>query len=229
MYKCALPVALIASSAAAEIIVVDEFAAGPFSQTLDAGVVIDQQDIGVLGGQRDYAASVGANPFASDLTVSVNPDVGLTYAAGPGVSGFLALQYDGDEDVEGDDIPLNPDGGLTLDVSGLTSLDLEFLFLDIPMGVTVELANVEDGDISAASALEQIVDDFEGSNVVSFDLDDFTGDADLTQVNAVTITFNSQKNAPAARDFVVRDITFVPAPGTLALLGIGALAIRRRR
>lgn len=229
MIKYFMPVLGLAVAADAGLLVVDDFTEGPFSQTLDAGSVVGQQNVGVLGGQRDYAAGVTANPFASDLTVNVNPDVGVSYAAGPGVAGFLVLQYDGDQDLEGDDLPLNPDGGLVIDVSAFTSLDFEFHFLDIPMGVEVQFANVEGGNIVASSSLEMIVDDLAVPTITSFDIGAFTGDADLTQVNAITINFNTQDNAPAARDFVLRDITFIPAPGAASVLAIAGLALTRRR
>jgi len=229
MLKVALPVVAIASGASAGILTIDDYTQGPFSLTLDAGTVVGQQDIAVLGAQRDYAVGAASNPFQSDLTVSVDPDVGLVYSAGPGVGGFAAFQYDGSDDVEDDDLPFDPDGGLSIDLSGFDRIDVEFLFLDIPMGVTIELANVGKGGILASSELEQIVGDVAVPTVFSFDFDDFVGDVDLTDVNAITITYNSQEDAPAARDFVVRSVTIVPAPGALALLGLGALTIRRRR
>ncbi len=222
---------LATGAASGDVIILDDFTDAPFDETVAAGVVINQQLASVLGGQRDYAASVGANPFENDLNVGADPDHGLAFSAGPGVVGALALQYDGSDDVENDKLPLDPGGGLVLPFADVTSIDLEFHFLDLPMGVTVEIATVDKfGEITGFASLQKVIDPLADPTVVSFDIADFDGDPDFVVVNMINVNFNTGVNPPAAVDFVLRGITIIPSPGPASLCALALLgAVRRRR
>ena len=217
-------IAAPASAGAIGVLVIDDFNSGTLSTDVSSGVSITQQDGTMAGGQRDVAAFAELNPFSQMLGIDINNGL-LSYSSGFGLDGRLTLDYDGSTDVEDGDLPLEMGEGLGLSLAGLT--DIEFDFLDVDMDFTLRVMMMD------GSAVSEFVDVAvtEGNNqTISLDLSGFSS-VDLSDIDRMMFMFNVADGGPGSEslDFTLGGITAIPAPGVLALLGLGAIASRRRR
>lgn len=227
MYQYVLPLA-IAAAAHADVIVVDDFADGAFSQSISSGDLVGQDAATVLGDQRDYALAVGSNDFGQSLDASVTAGVGLFVSAGVGLDGQFWLQYDGNGDVEDDSLPFDNDGGLALDLTAYDAFEINFISLDLDMEIEVGVFNVDDdGNVENLSGgAFTLTAGTNFTQTVSFE--DLIGDADFSDVNGINFGFNTAGDSPD-RDYAISSITIVPAPSAAAVIALAAIAYRRRR
>ncbi len=230
LFGCAIALAAC-GAVSAGVITIDDFSSGPFSASITSGNVVLQQSGTMLGGQRDIGLEVLSNPFSQFLDAGVGPDgLGLTFSSGIGLEGQLALDYDGSTDVETGNLPFVAGEGLDLDLTGLTSIDFSFLAADLDFEILVVLQTLEGGMVMDTDQVDADVDGGTmGPFTVSVMLSDF--DIDLSDVDRIGILFNFEGDdePTGSLDFVLSDITIVPAPGAIALLGLAGLAGTRRR
>lgn len=203
-------------------------------------------DLTILGGFRDLVVSALSGASVSPLRSS-SIEVGggeLLFTNSPSVTGVGQIQWDGD-DSGGDvfDIDYTGLGGIDLTGGGsLNSFELVTLFSDLnwtfDITIYTDAGNWTKIDFDASSV--QI-----GSPLTSFIpfsafIDDsLCGDsnpapgvnlvtcggsgADVTNVGAIVTTLNT--SGTVAIDLELDQVTTVPEPGVLALMGIGLLAI----
>ena len=218
-------------AASAGVITIDDFTSGSFGASITSGNVVLQQSGTMLGGQRDIGLEVLSNPFSQFLDAGVGPNgLGLTFSAGIGLEGQLALDYDGSTDVETGNLPFVAGEGLNLDLTGLTSIDFSFLAADLDFEILVVLQTLEGGMVMDTDQVDADVDGGGmGPFTVSVMLSDFA--IDLSDVDRIGILFNFEGDdgPTGSLDFILSDITIVPAPGAIALLGLAGLAGTRRR
>ena len=230
----AIALGLLGQAANAGIICIDDFTTGAFSDSQSAvNVYYNQQAGSMLGGQRDLRYEIVSNTFglSSDVVIGA----GMVFNANdPGITGSIALDYDGAGEAEVDgnaDFVAGP--GLNANWTGAPSIDIDFLFLDLDFDVRVVLQTYG-GPLTAGvigeSVIQQTVSASGGAFTENFLLASATptmgGGVDLSDVDRLTIYFND--NQVAAVDFGIAKIA-VPTPSSAALLAVGGLIGCRRR
>jgi hypothetical protein len=201
---------LTAGIANAGVIILDDFDADPNDDA---------------GGPRTISSMVLANPFSQPFNAAVDTGVNLpsgdtgafVFNAGIGVNAKSTIRWD------------NNGAGLNLDLValGVTALELDFEMVDLPFTISFFSDSGNGGTATfssgvIASLTPQTVSIGIGSLILA-------GGFDATDVDAVEITFNSGANSTASLDFILTEFRAVPTPGSLALLGLGGLAVARRR
>lgn len=176
---------------------------------------------GVLGGVRE--ASVTADfldtPGLDNITVTAAPTPAgvFDYASTAGAEGSIGLLYDGG-------------ASLNADFSTVTSFSIDFLYFDLantdPLNISITLT--DNGGDSATGMISLVSDGAQNAIIAigSF-VEDGGGTTDLNSIRSVRVFFDGA----LATDFRIDSISTaqVPAPGALALLGIGGLVRRSRR
>lgn len=205
--------AIVAGSASAAIaggptIVLDNFAADPNDQA---------------GGPRTVSAMIFDNPFgqAADFTV----DTGFSFN---GINGAAIFNSGVGVKQEGTILWDNNGAGLGLDAAalGVIGFELDFLLVDLDFSFLVELSSA-DGSASLTGIIGA-----GGARTESLMLGDFDafGSFDPTAVDSVRIIFNLSDDATGSLDFILTEFrAVIPAPGAVALLGMGGLLASRRR
>jgi len=170
---------------------------------------------GVLGGERvtvlDVISGASEDPLRQASCV-----VGgglLSYSNDSGVTSELTLDY-------GKNTPLNED--LTSDIDFYINVDS----IDLSTDMTVRLWT-EGNNGGAADGEETVTVPSGTSGVFSFPLSNF-GIADLSDVDRVQVEFAGDERV----DMDIKAIgttDVIPEPATLSLLGLGLLAVLRRR
>ena len=181
----------------------------------------------ILGGWRDMGVAVTATNVPANVGVAaVVPAIStpglFSFSNNAGVQSNATLQYDGAND-----------GGLAnafslgQDISGFTQMKADILSADFGFNFVVTLFTSANQFSSVTKVLPS------GTTIQSLDLSEFTtcvgtclsglgGAVDLANLNAITILFES---SVAELDLTMDNIRFtVPAPDTLAMLGLGLLA-----
>ena len=180
----------------------------------------------ILGGWRDMGVAVTATNVPANVGVAaVVPAIStpglFSFSNNAGVQSNATLQYDGAND-----------GGLAnafslgQDVSGFTQMKADILSADFGFNFVVTLFT----SALQWSSVEMVLPS--GTTTQSLDLSLFTGciasptcqggGVDLANLNAIEIFFES--DVPEL-DLTMDNIKFtVPAPDTLAMLGLGLFA-----
>lgn len=175
------------------------------------------------GGPRVISSTETANPFGqpSDFFVETGFSAGGATGAAIFNSG-IGVEQEGQINWDNDGAGLNLDAAAL----GIVGFELDFLLVDQDFDLQIVLGT-NDGGTATIDAMIAAG----GSRTESISLGDFDFGAgfDAADVDSVTITFNS--GSVASLDFVVTEFrAVVPAPGAMALLGLGGLvAVRRRR
>ncbi len=232
----AVAAGLLAQGAHAGIITVDDFTTGAFSDSQsNVDMYYAQQAGSMIGGERDLRYDVVANQFGLSSDVVIGN--GMVFNSNdPGVTGAIALEYDGTGDTEVTGNPFFVQGsGLNADWTGTPSIDIDFLFLDLDFEVRIVLQTYGDLALGTPVIGESVIEQNVAANInpfaESFLLAGATptigGGVNISDVDRLTIFFNNQE--VAAVDFGIAKIS-VPTPGTAGLLAMGGLvAVRRRR
>lgn len=183
-----------------------------------------------LGGPGTYDSVIFNNPFDQsssftlDTAFNIGGDAGaIFFNSGIGVEQGASIVYD------------NGGSGLNLDAGGLGLVGFEMDFLNVDLGfmMSIELGNNGDGPsgMAGVASLEVFVPS--GMNqTASWSLNDFiiSPGFDVNDVDTVTLNFNLESDPTASLDFAATEFrAVVPAPGAMALLGLGGLVVSRRR
>jgi len=186
---------------------------------------------GVFGGSRDAVLNA-ADPdnLGSDVSVvaySFEGNSGLSFSTAFGTQGILDLTYDAMGSGLGLDASA-PGGAINIALLG-GDLDNGFNPRPVPMTVTLTSGLGTAEQASFSSTLDLLV---EGLNL--YDLADYAdAGVDLTDLDVVNINIDQSDPILAAADFAIGPIEIlgaeIPAPGSIALLGLGLAATARRR
>jgi hypothetical protein len=198
-------VAVGASSAHA--IMFDDFSTGALDLQLNPPTTF-------LDGNR-VGSMVGGNAYHA-IVEEANPDSGRSRMRVNLISGVLSVS---NEDLV-DTVSIV---GYGADPAGVfnPSEDLTFRSNDLPMVLTTEVFDAESFYTSVNTS--QIV--AAGNNFTVDVLFSSLGGYNFGDLDAVAFVFDT----PASGDFALTSIEAVPEPATLAVLGLGAAALMRRR
>ncbi|MAY74479.1 MAG: hypothetical protein CMJ31_07210 [Phycisphaerae bacterium] len=216
----------LVSSASAGVVLVDDFSTGEIDiSTRSAEGTLNDALANVLGGERELSWDIVQNPFNSRLNIfaAFEGTPGLGIDMGAGNASVVNLRYDG-VGTEGGAAGL----GFDAIAEGTQSVRMTFLTIDLETDVTVTLTD--------GSGLEASLTRFLAPGLASiefFALNDFDIDAgfDFSDIFALDVDINLISQEPN-RDLFLSDIQFdmeVPSPGSMALIGIGGLALAGRR
>ncbi len=209
--------ALSAAPALAGSLVIDDFTGAPEA---------------MIGASRDLDASFLADPFAQsgefylDEAMSIGGDIGaLFFNSGIGAQQTASLSYN------------NNGTGLDFDAIGmqLQAFELDIAAADQGFSLNIVLSTFDAmGDVIGDARLAVFVPaGLDQTAIWNYaDFADITGSFDASNIDDITINFNLEDNATPSLDFVATEFraNVVPAPGAIALLGLGGLAsVRRRR
>jgi len=191
----------------------------PIELTAVGTTTVNETGIGgsALGGARTtiIEATYIDLEALDEVRVAVAAGAGvLDFASTVGAAGNMSLVYDGGV------------GNLEQSIAGFSAIEIDFSLFDFPSGsalpTTVTLfdgANAAELTIELASS---------GAQTVSFDLASFSGigSLDPSSLDSIRVDFEGSLGT----DFRITEIRAVPAPGALALLGLGlGIAGTRRR
>jgi len=220
----ALAVGFTASTVSADI-VIDDFSdvddPNPWPVVVDTvgSTDVDETGLtGVIGGSRFSTITADSldDPDIDDIQVTVATNNGrLDFASSAGAEGSLSILYD------------NNGSGLSTDFSGEQHIVLPFLLFDsannTPLDVTITMVDDEANSINLTRSLNS-----PGSQLLVFEFDQFTRGSTFIfeEVDSIRIDFDGA----IATDFRLGAIdTVIPAPGALAVIGLGLFIGRRRR
>ena len=190
---------------------VDDFSSGAYSVTLSGlGSDSNSQNGTMLGGTRLTQFSIDNNPYNQSATMSIdqndangNPEPGLFVDGGFGLSSTVELEYHG---ISG--------------IPGASGFAFDFLGTDQPLNVIMEV----DSNSGFADAALSV-----GANGNPFTLNfapgQFSGAIDFSSISLIYVEFDTS----ASGDFGLQDIRSTPEPASLAVLGLGAVGLLRRR
>jgi hypothetical protein len=211
---------LLGCVASANAVLIDDFTTGAYnSGYISSGSVIDWTAASVPGGVRGTFLDIQSNPLGNDARLRVQTTFGVFQVSSESsVDAFVQIGYGfaSGSAVVGSN-PLNLNG------SANPLLTMKVRSNDVAFPVSAILytnngANSYTRNISLPGAIVPS----SPQNVVF----DFTADAALLgDIDAIIINFD-----PAADgDFSVTNLAMVPEPASMAVLGLGAAALLRRR
>ncbi len=175
------------------------------------------------GGPRVLSTTITDNPFGQpsnfevDTALMIGSDVGAAiFNSGIGVEQEARINWD------------NNGAGLSLDAAalGLIGFELDFAAIDLDFNYLFRMFDGSGEVVGGTGSFAAGGSRTETIALSDFDLTGF----DASDVDRVEIAFNVRGDT-ASLDFILPEVrAVVPAPGALALLGLGGLAaIRRRR
>lgn len=173
------------------------------------------------GGPRTLTSMEEFNTFGvGTFDAFVDTGAGaFFFASDPGVGGSADILWD------------NNGAGLNLDAAALMidGFELDFATIDQEMPLSIWLRS---GNGSLATVVLPVSASF-SPQTVSVSLASFNdqGGFDASDVDSIQIFFPYGREAIDSLDFVLTEFraTVVPAPASVALLGLAGLATRRRR
>lgn len=207
-------------------LVIDDFTQGAFDESTRANGTADQLDAdNALGGARRLDWTIFENPLNTRFNIQVawQGVPGLAISMGSANATQVGLTYGG-SGANPNFLPLN----LNAPDLSLNAIQFDFASVDLDTRVAVELLDFDGGALAGRASISALVG--AGLNqTLTLNFADFSlvGGFDFTEIDSVQVVFNSTRLPD--RDLFVREIKFVPAPGAMALLGLGGLLAARRR
>jgi len=193
------------------------------------GLVIDDFDSAIndeTGGARALSLDVLANPFSQLTEFGVSPSYVFGESTGAAVfnSGLAAVQT-------GTIAWDNQGSGLDLNLTDLGGFELDFLQADQDFMISVVALDFTGGGSASWSG---VVNASATAQTVSLFFKDFvlSGEFDTSSVDSITLGLNVGESPTSSLDFVLtrfRASDIIPAPGSVAVVGLSGLALARRR
>lgn len=176
------------------------------------------------GGPREIGSAIVSNPF--NQPASFDLDTGFSFG---GDTGAMFFNSGIGVEQEGRIYWTNNGAGLGLNATALGITGFEFDYLQVDQDFTFRMVLTDSAENDAS---------FEGTVVAGgaqtfvINWGDFTVDAgfDASDIAGIYTTYNPRADQTASLDFVLTEFrAVVPAPGPVAMLGLGGLLAARRR
>ena len=235
----AVALGVCAADARATLIAIDDFALPGSAQFFlvppgsNSSLQMTEAVNGPIGGQRDMLFHVVGPAAINSATGLVGHDASFSInALQIGTNGLAptiaTLQYSGPNNANTPTSLVNAHalgGGAGLDLTGGGTNDriqIQFISSDAQptTGLDVALTITSPGGTSTANAVAQ-------NSLAPFSLQipftQFSGNADRTHVDSITVTFNGIRQSPNI-DFEIQGISAVPEPAACLLMLIGGVA-----
>lgn len=181
------------------------------------------------GGPGVYSSTMFSDPFNQggvfnlDTGFDSGSDIGAVFFnSGIGAEQGASISYS------------NNGSGLDFDGIGLgiEGFEIDFLLADQDFVANIVLTTFDAGGVAVGDARWAVLVSA-GASTAHWSFADFiivNGDFDASNIDDITINFNLRDNPTASLDFVATEFrAVVPTPSSLAMLGLGGLALSRRR
>ena len=221
-----IAIVLVAGHASA-ITVIDDFNVSPSPLTVaitcpGSGYPVttgpvEEVAAAVLGGYREMFLTVNAGSSPRVANGSVSPSLAeLTYSNDVTVSSQLDVIYDGPGST----------GLGGVDIAAEKCFNIKVLALNVAVDWTVTVTDTSSAVSTGTVQIPSLsLDTWSTMSYASM-----TGSADFTQVDSIVCSFASTSSSFASDGRFDSFVTgIVPEPATLSLLGLGVLALARRR
>lgn len=209
-----LALGVVASSQA---LLIDDFSSGFYDSGPVTSSTIAWQNAGsVAGGVRGTLVGFAANPLGEDSRLRIT--TGQMAIASSGVLADNLFQLAYGFAVGSTSVGSNP---LNLNLSASPIFEADFRFNDIPQTLNVYLFSNNGAQSGTFSTT--VAGGINSTTTISVNASAFGGN--LADVDAIVFEFDT---APGG-DFAISNLRAVPEPATLAVLGLGAAALIRRR
>jgi hypothetical protein len=212
----------------AHAILIDDFTSGFAGATTTTAAYYNTVSANSIGGFRYVDHQFSSNPLSRPIATEVASAVpgNMFIEAGSGVNGSVTLAWGGATSSASGSGLLNSSAFSGLGSLDLTNeLDFEVGYVNNDQASTQLLMFVYDGANALSSTPLQNA--AIGSGTLNFSLASFSGTADLTDVKIVGIALL----LPSGNDITLTRVETeaIPEPATLAVLGLAAAAIARRK
>lgn len=207
-------IAGLAQAGASGTLILDDFDTDPNADAAGPGI---------------YSSTMFSDPFNQggvfnlDTGFDSGSDIGAVFFnSGIGAEQGASISYS------------NNGSGLDFDGIGLgiEGFEIDFLLADQDFVANIVLTTFDAGGVAVGDARWAVLVSA-GASTAHWSFADFiivNGDFDASNIDDITINFNLRDNPTASLDFVATEFrAVVPTPSSLAMLGLGGLALSRRR
>lgn len=212
----------------AHAILIDDFTSGFAGATTTTAAYYNTVSANSIGGHRFVNHISSSNPLNRPIATDVNAAApgNMFIEAGSGVNGQVTLAWGGalTGPASGSgNVFLNDFVGLSLNFSNEAGLTIDYINNDqASTGFVLQLV-----DNTFASSFSGLQNANVGSGSLFFDFSSLTGSANLANIRTVVLA----GGLPNGNDITLTRVETeaIPEPATLAVLGLAAAAIARRK